>query len=291
MILHFVLNPRAGRGGDAALEEALRREFRGREIRISREIPEPGALEGVERIVAAGGDGTVNRLLDVARHSGIPLGILPRGTANDFAAALRIPADFRRACAVLREGRVLAVDLASVNGVPFATCGGLGLAAEAAARADRWRGGRRIPGAWVYALAALRTIGRLPRLPRVRIRNGPRVETGPVAAILVSNQARFGRRFVASPGASNRDGLLDLCRIDATASRARLLWIALRMLGGGPGEGRGVSQQRGRSFTLRCDRRTDFFGDGEILATGRRFLVRVLPGALRVVVPGESRGR
>jgi diacylglycerol kinase family enzyme len=71
----------------------------------------------------------------------VAVGIIPCGSSNDLAGQLDIPTDFQQACRIIRSARLTDIDLISVNGRYFATCGGFGLAADVAQRANAWRGG------------------------------------------------------------------------------------------------------------------------------------------------------
>jgi diacylglycerol kinase family enzyme len=101
-------------------------------------------------IVAVGGDGTVNRVVNTQHPREAAIGIIPLGTANDLAAALGIPDDPTAACRVIRAGRTRWIDPVGVNAKRFATCGGIGLAAEAAMRGNRWRQSKRHLAGWFH---------------------------------------------------------------------------------------------------------------------------------------------
>ena len=285
----FVVNPHAGSVRSRDLTTAIRRQLSGREATISGELPEVGSASRL--VVAVGGDGTINRVINGCDPARLRLGILPRGSANDLGAELGIPSEFRKAWSVLESGATEAIDLLSVNGSRFATCGGFGLASAVAQRANLWKAqpGWRGPatrrlGPLVYVLAALRELERpLETATLATIRAGRLTRRVRLGAALVSNQPRFGRWFVASPEASNRDGLIHFRGIAATASRARLLRLFAQMLRGGACEGPSTFEMRVRSLTIETETEVSFFGDGERLAHGRRFRIEVLPRALRVV--------
>jgi diacylglycerol kinase (ATP) len=285
----FVVNPGAGgvRYGEVAAE--IRHQLAGRDAVISWNTPTD--THDRRLVVAVGGDGTVNRVINHCDPERLRLGIIPRGSANDLSRTLAIPRDFLRAWTVLESSEYAAIDLLTVNGARFATCGGLGLPSDVAAAANRWKArpgplgrcARRL-GPLVYLLAALtemaqRGSGGL----RARIDTGDgRCRTADLTALLVSNQARFGRWFSASPRASNRDGRLHLCGIEAPRTRARLLWICAQLLNGHPERCPEIFEVEVRSATVETDAPTTFFGDGEMIAHGRTFRLDVLPAALQV---------
>ena len=282
----FVVNPRAGGVRYGELTKAIRRQLAGREATISGDPPD---AEGRSRlVVAVGGDGTVNRVINRCDPRRLRLGILPRGSANDLGRALAIPADLGRAWELLEAGASEEIDLISVNGSRFATCGGFGLAAEVALRANRWKAGwtsaaaRRL-GPLVYVLASLAELSKAQAGIAATVRAGGVTRRLHLAGALVSNQRHFGRWFSASPQASNRDGQLDFCGVEATGGRARLLSVFGQMLRGGCAGRSGVVALRARSLAIETDADVTFFGDGEPLSHGRRFRIEVLRRALTVV--------
>jgi diacylglycerol kinase (ATP) len=305
----FVLNGLAGRGRLDPVLAAIRESFAVDEVEFVTDPARGGAASAarfassaaslVERsgeqvLVAVGGDGTVSRILRLAVRTGTPLGLLPAGTANDLARALGIPADPRAACRVLRAGVRRSLDLLAVNGVPFATCGGLGLAADAAATMNRWRRrpGRRgavarAAGGFVYAAAAARELGRFRRGCEVDLAWEYGRMSAPLLSMFASNVALLGGRYRTAPDARPDDGLLDLCLLPAprtAVDRARALRAAVA------GSVLGIPGARllqVRRAVLRTDRPALFFGDGEILARGREFRLEVRHRALEVLAPAE----
>ncbi len=323
MRIHFVLNPQAGRVRSRNLAAAIRREFTGHEIAVSSappNLPQPKTIrvedllwpasepEALDLVVAVGGDGTVNRVINAVADRNIPVGIIPCGSSNDLAGQLGIPSDLRRACRVIRSARLTDIDLISVNGRYFATCGGFGLAGDVALRANVWRHEHgpagdtaRRTSAWrrgsgwrfrlarrlgrrIYPLALLGELfgGWQPPIARVLCAEEDRAEAW--FSLLVSNQPRFGG-FSASPQANQRDGRMDICRMLAPAGRGRMLWIALMTYLGRADRCPEVSQRRVGEVTILAQEPVSFFGDGEILERGRFFRVRVHPRALWMVTP------
>lgn len=120
----LVVNTSAGRNRSGATLSCIREQFDGLDFELIadppadrlREICQEASAGRDLAVVAVGGDGTVNRMIDAAGSSGILLGILPAGTANDLAEALGIPRDLTAACRIIQEGHSKEIDLVSVNG-------------------------------------------------------------------------------------------------------------------------------------------------------------------------------
>lgn len=86
---------------------------------------------GTKRLAVAGGDGTIACAVQALAGTGVALGILPQGTANNFATALRLPQDLPSALRVLKEGDELNVDLGRIGDTYFTESAGVGLFADA----------------------------------------------------------------------------------------------------------------------------------------------------------------
>ena len=118
----------------------------------------------VDLVIIGGGDGTLNAAADALIETGLPLGILPLGTANDLARTLGIPADLVAAGQVIAAGRTHRIDLGRVNGKHFFNVASLGLSVQVARELDadlkrRW-------GVLGYAFIVWRAIrGRRPFAP------------------------------------------------------------------------------------------------------------------------------
>jgi len=293
MRIHFVINPKAGRVRYGRLAAAIRREFDGYDTHITPRLAVPPAA--TDMVVAVGGDGTVNRVVNAVAPRGVPIGILPRGSSNDLAAALGIPGDFHSACEIVKAARITEIDLVSVNGKYFAICGGLGLAAAIAQRANRWKegpdrmaGAVKVLGRKVYLLAAIFELCGRWRPVRARVLCEGRMREALWTSLLICNQPHSGG-FCPSPLASNRDGLLDLCEIQAPPQRARILWISLQVLRGRADNCPEVSQHRTTAVTIVSPKPMPFLGDGEILDFSRQFRIKVHPRVLRVAVPDNKK--
>jgi diacylglycerol kinase (ATP) len=178
--------------------------------------------EGYDLIAAAGGDGTVNEVLNglgdtpdgFARAQ---LGVLPLGTVNVFAREINLPAKIERAWEVLQRGREMKMDLPrvefSANGKierrHFIQLAGAGFDARAIELMD-WRHKKKV-GPLAYVVAGLKAMREMK--PKIMAR-GTNRSAGPNATgemILVGNGRFYGGPFEIFPGANLRDGMLDVC--------------------------------------------------------------------------------
>jgi diacylglycerol kinase (ATP) len=160
--------------------------------------------DGAERVAVVGGDGTVRAAVQCLAGSKTALGIIPHGTHNNFAHALGLPLDVERALHVLRDGRVIEVDLGRVGDKFFTEAAGVGVFANildtyGAANKNVWRG--------LYAI--LKTFFTL-RARRLRLTIDGKVISERAVMCTVANSYRIGMGAPLAPGASVVDGVLDV---------------------------------------------------------------------------------
>lgn len=250
-----------------------------------RALARGAADRGFERVVAAGGDGTIHEVVNGLAEAARPpvLGVIPLGTANDFARSLALPEDVEEAVGVLVEGRSRRIDLGEARGPRFTrfanvVVGGFGgLVGE---RADTER--KRALGPLEYLRSAAE---RLPELEAYRVRvemEGERLELDVYHAV-VANGGRSGGNVPVAPEAKLDDGLLDVVLVPALRA-AELVALIPRLLRARHLADDRVVFRRTARLSLRSEPPMRFSVDGEPLGEGE-VAFRVLPGALEVTVP------
>jgi YegS/Rv2252/BmrU family lipid kinase len=172
--------------------DLVRTPASGEAVRLARDAVE----EGYTRVVAVGGDGTVNEVLNGIFGSDAELAVVPLGSANDFACALGFR-DWRAAARAAVEGEARPVDIATANGRAFANCVGVGADADGARVLARHK---RVLGSLGYLTTAVRTIA-LYRPRPVRVHIDGETIIGPHLLVVVANTERFGRGMRIAPGA------------------------------------------------------------------------------------------
>ncbi|NFV79788.1 lipid kinase MamU [Magnetospirillum aberrantis] len=184
--------------------------------------------DDLDAVVCGGGDGTVLTAILAGLGRERPLGILPLGTLNLLARDLGLPLDPIEAAATLASGRAAAIDLAEVNGLPFAIWASLGMHPWIVRRRDKLQreGLRKWPA---FALAALRAFRRYP-LVRATLSVGDHQKTVTTPLLVISNNAWKERRLPLTREALDRGELV--VHVAKVQSRLGLLWLALRALVG-----------------------------------------------------------
>lgn len=274
---------------DAAL---LITERRGHAIELARQAAESGCPV----VVAAGGDGTVNEvingLVQAARggHT-TALGVLCIGRGNDFAGSVGIPETLPEGIQALIDDRRRRVDLGLVKGgyFPegrhFGNCVGVGFDAMTTIQVSRMP---RLGGFLSFFLAVLKTIFLFYKGPTVRIDYDDYAMTLPTLLVSVMNGRRLGGGFWLAPEADASDGWFDLCIADQVG-RLEILRTIPHFMKGDQASLPTIHTGRARRVTIQAVQGgLPAQTDGEILCVdGDRLEIELLPQALEVVIgPG-----
>jgi diacylglycerol kinase (ATP) len=278
-------NSRQGRDlGDAAVE-ALERGG----LQLQREaVDGPGDLADairctaatVDLVVLGGGDGTLSSAAPALIETGLPLGILPLGTANDLARTLGLPLEIAGAAQVIVDGNLRRIDLGEVNGMPFFNVASLGLSVTLTRELthdvkQRW-------GRLGYAIATVRALSQA-RPFRAEIRTGDTVHEVRTLQIAVGNGRYYGGGLAVAEGAEIDDGCLNLYSLEFQHLwKLALVYPAFRK--GRHGLWKDVRAVRCREVEVRTARPKAINTDGELKTqTPARF--RILRKAVSVFVP------
>ena len=291
MRTRVVLNPNAGRADDhqtlrtalAALRDAEVRttDGPGYAERLAREAVEAGC----ELVVAAGGDGTVNEVVNglAVDFGAARLGLLPLGTGNDFARSIGVPADLEEALAVLAAGRTAALDVGrAALGTPrhFVNVSAGGFSGHVDEKLDRRK--KHAWGPLSYLRSAVEALPDLaPYHTTLRLGGGETLDVS-AYSVVVANARYVAAGIPIAPEARLDDGLLDLMIVPATSVPHLAMLVPLILLGKHAGSDL-VIFRRVATIELRSEPPMSFNVDGELLPDQpTRF--EVLPRALCVVV-------
>ena len=220
------------------------------------------------------------------------------GTGNDFARANGIPDDVAGALDRIVRRSTRAIDLLEVNGRPFVTAGGIGIGAHSAlvvpwikALHPLARMAADSLGSGVYRIAAGANVMFRPGARRTRATDVARSGRGG------GSESRRCARTACSSRTSARSVAASRCRFRRTTrmarwtcvvvhdvARVRLLAALTRLLRGSAIASNVFSAWRAVRVTIETERKSAFFGCGDLVAEGTKFEVRVVPGALRVLI-------
>ena len=164
------------------------------------------AAEGYQRIVAAGGDGTINEIVNGIAGQNVALGLLPLGTMNVFAAELGLPAnDLGKCWGIIEQNRTRRVDLPRANRKHFVQLAGVGLDAQAVKETSG--AFKRNFGPLSYLISAVQIASRTPPVLEIE---SDEATTAEGSFVLVGNGRLYGGRFPFFKQAVMNDGLLDV---------------------------------------------------------------------------------
>jgi YegS/Rv2252/BmrU family lipid kinase len=287
MRLLVVINPASSRGDTSGAEARIRDAFGARRLAFdivrtehaghAKQLVAENGRE-FDGFVAVGGDGTLHEVLqavDVERHV---VGLIPRGSGNDFAWMNGWPASVDGCAARIASRQERRIDLGLWDGGRFHTSVGVGFEAQVNYESHRIR---HLRGTAIYLAALARTLHDLRTYP-VRIDWVGGSWEGDMLLASIGNGSRVGGAFYLTPEARNDDGLLDIC-FTPRVRFLKLLTILPRTFRGSHVRTRPVEMRRGAR--IRIESRDSGFPvhvDGEMIGLDVRELdLRVAPRALR----------
>ncbi|MFR9730144.1 lipid kinase [Saccharopolyspora sp. MS10] len=248
------------------------------------EVVEGAIDSGHDLIVLGGGDGTVSSVVDVLAHREVPMGLLPLGTANDFARTMHIPAELEGACRTIARGHVVDVDLGLCGGNYYVNRASAGLGASVAEHMSPAL--KRRVGPLAYPVATARALRKhRPFAARLEFPQGDHepVELDDLLQISVANGRYFGGGQLASEDASIDDAMLDIS-VMRNGSPLRLLSMARELRTGSSADSSLVTHLRTPEVEVRTDEELPINVDGELVAnTPQSF--SVARNALHVIAP------
>jgi diacylglycerol kinase (ATP) len=226
---------------------------------------EEAIVSGVDRVVVAGGDGSIAPVAAAAGAAGIPVAVVPAGTANDFARRMELPDALPDACRLAVRGTELReLELGWLNRErPFVNVASAGLPAPAAEKAG---GLKRLVGPLAYALGAVSAGLTAKPLTCLVDCDGRELLAGEAWQVTVAASGAFGAG-VTLEGADPSDGRLDVVGIEA-GPRLGLIALAYRLRNGGVADHPRAFQTRCITAEVRVPDGTRFNVDGEVVEAG-----------------------
>ncbi|HEY9835214.1 MAG TPA: YegS/Rv2252/BmrU family lipid kinase [Stenomitos sp.] len=290
----LIFNPVAGQGDpeqDLWIIQSLLEPEIELDIRLTTPEVDAGQLareaveRGVHMMIVSGGDGTISAAAEAVVGTRIPLGVISRGTANAFAAALGLPNTLEAACETILQGRPKVVDAALCNGKPMVLLAGIGFEAEMVEKADRETKNRF--GMLAYIMAGVKQLREFESFS-ARIETQEKVITVTAGAVTIANAAPPTSVLAQGPsGIICDDGLLDLTVVSpanpagAIASAYHLLQTAFR---GDAAERDDIGYLRARRIKVTTEPPQKVVLDGEIIGT-TPIDVECIPGGLTILMP------
>ncbi len=288
----LIVNPVSGTRSKRGLEATVRERIAltGAEVRaVQTEGPNhasalasEGVREGVDCVIAAGGDGTVNEIATALSHTRTALGIIPLGSGNGLARTLGIPQDVNAALDIICERHVLSIDRGMVNGRPFYCTFGVGFDAAVSEKFAMEKRRGRV----TYIRNVIREF--MHYTPEnYAISVDGKIFTRRAFLIAVANASQYGNNAYIAPHADMTDGLLDLIVVH-DGSPISTVKVGVDLLSGYLDRNARIDTFRVRSAVISRLAGGPVHVDGEPLTMGKTLSVHCDAGALRVLSPEKT---
>ncbi len=284
----FIHNPISGVRKQSRFEELIRQnldpdkfDFEVRETRSPKDairIASDAVNEKFDIIVAVGGDGTVNEVVQGIGRSQVLLGIVPVGSGNGLARHLQIPLEPERAVQAINKLNIRTIDLATINGYPFASIAGLGFDARVA---NRYRKVKK-RGFYGYFRVVSREYFRYREREFTLIFNDRKI-TRKAILLSIANSNQFGYNTIIAPTAEPDDGLLDIV-IVRKFPLGELPRIIGQLYTGKIDQSAYIESFKTKEIFIERKRGKRVNIDGEAIKLGREIFIRIQPAAIRVIV-------
>lgn len=211
----LVINPRSGKGRAPAIQAMAERVASQHGFALDvRTVTGPGhgkflaeeaVAQGIDRVISAGGDGTLNTVASGLIESKVPLAIVAMGSGNGYARSIGLPLDHGRALHRAFTGVAALMDVCYLNDVPFLGTAGIGFDARVAHRFDKTKG----RGMFGYAKIIIQEIFTAPPM-RVVVKANHDTSEANVLMLVFCNTREFGNGAEISPGSLPDDGWAEL---------------------------------------------------------------------------------
>jgi len=303
----IILNPHAAKGRAASFKDQIASYFAKEQYECvfaltekplhAISLAEQAVLDGYKLIVAAGGDGTVNEVVDgVMRQVTAQrmlfddrpiIGLIPIGRGNDFAYIAKTPRNIEDACTLVMEQDWMPTDCAFVKGGKFPQgryfVNGVGLGFEPTVNfvASDFK---RLSGMPSYIVAFLKVLMKYPKPVQLTLTIDDKEVQLDTQQISICNGRRMGSAFIMAPNAIIDDGLLDICYANREIKGYEILWYALKFFKGSQVRSPRFTTVRASHCSVSSVSNLPCHADGEEISRGCSSVeVQILPAALKFI--------
>lgn len=229
-------------------------------------------------IVAVGGDGTINEIVQGMGNTPLMLGIIPTGSGNGLARHLEIPLEPEKAIKLINNLNTRTIDIASINGYPFASIAGLGFDARVA---NKYRKLKK-RGFYGYFRVVMMEFFRYREREYTLSFNDQKINRRALL-LTIANSNQFGYNTIIAPTAKPDDGLLDIVIVKKFPLSEIPRMIGLLFTGKIDQSSYIESYKTTEIFIVRKrGKRVNI--DGEAIKMGKEISVRIQPAAIKVIV-------
>jgi YegS/Rv2252/BmrU family lipid kinase len=298
-----IANPAAGKGGAIQKISEIQRELErlglAFDLRLTEhtwhaaELAQQAVVLGYDVVVAAGGNGTVNEVLNgllLAKEVGLGeacLGVLCTGQGNDFAYAMDVQSEIKAGCQALADNQRKMIDVGRVSGSFFPAGryfgNGVGIGFEAVVNFYALQL-KQLNGYKAYATAIIKAIQGYPRGPLVKIRYDEQELVQRCLLVSVMNGRRVGGGFMMAPTGVPDDGLFDVC-VAGQVGRIKIGLMVPRFRKGTQGSDPSIKMLQARRVEISAvEGVLPAHVDGEVLATqADQITLELIPKAIQLI--------
>ena len=281
-LYQFIVNPVAGNGKGKTVWEktkdilykkniAYKVSFTTKENNMKEIMESMLQQKKIQTLIIIGGDGTLHLAINNGLlNLGLPIGVIPAGSGNDFARTMNIPTNYEQALKRILNNKFTTIDILSIDKIYCINAVGIGFDAEVAAKANHsWL--KKVLnmvklGHLSYILLALRMFFYYtPSKVTVMLDNKRKV-INDVWLIAVANSPYYGGGLKICPSAKNNDGKLNICLISGK-SRLELIPLFYKVFKGDHQNHSNVTMLKGKNIKIECEKQLNMQGDGEVIGT------------------------
>ena len=287
----FIINPIAGPRKDKQhVLNVLKNDFSNLDFDVyqtksrgdAAEVASQAGDNGYRTVVAVGGDGTVNEVASGLVKTDIALGIIPRGSGNGLARALKIPFHTHAALTVVIKNNLKSIDIGKAAHRNFCAVSGIGFDARVSEVFDK----SKVRGFFSYAWVITKELKDYsPTQCEMEIKNDTFSCTP--FLVTVANTPQYGNGAIIAPKALMDDGYFDLC-LAKNMAFPQILTAVPRLFPGTIDKHPNVPYFKVDKVTFRSGAPIHFHVDGEPELTNSDLTIEVMPKALKVCVPEKE---
>jgi YegS/Rv2252/BmrU family lipid kinase len=286
----FVVNPIAGHSQKEEFPDFVKRMLDHEQFNYRIEFTQyaghgillgiEAANEGIDMVVAVGGDGTINEVARGLINSETTLGIIPSGSGNGLARHLNIPLNFEGALRLINSGKKSKIDTGIINGQTFVSIAGVGFDALVA---DLFAKDTNRGFLTYFKIVATQYQRYKPEVYTIILDNQTEIKTTALF-ISLANSNQFGYNTTIAPEAELNDGLLDVCIVEKPNIFDMPLIINLMLLKM-IHKSKFVQIFKAKSIEIKRTRNKVINIDGEPIKLERDLQIDVNPLSLNIIIP------
>jgi YegS/Rv2252/BmrU family lipid kinase len=235
--------------------------------------------KGFSRIVAVGGDGTVNEVARALTEKSSALGIIPCGSGNGLARFLGVPLKAKEAIDLINNGSINQIDYGLINNEAFFCTCGVGFDAHIG---NKFANAKN-RGFITYIKETISSFfSYKAKKYKVKV-DGEKVKTK-AFLITIANAGQWGNDVYIAPKADIQDGLLDVC-IVSRYPKYKALGLGIKIFSRTIDQSKFVTTIKGKSVTIKRKKKGEVHLDGEPAIMGKKLKIEIVPKGLNVIVP------